>query len=133
MAEKEVQMSLWHLRSKKKPSGGKLNKNIKKKKRNRGSEYLETRIGKTKSKIVKTTGGRNKIKLLSIEEANVSDNSGKVNKYKILSVEDNKANPHFVRRNVVTKGAIIKTEAGLARVTSRPSQDGIVNAVLIEQ
>jgi len=39
----------------------------------------------------------------------------------------------FVRRKIITKGAIIKTELGLAKVTSRPSQDGVVNAVLIEE
>jgi small subunit ribosomal protein S8e len=35
--------------------------------------------------------------------------------------------------NVITKGAIIETEKGLAKVVSRPGQDGVVNAVLIEQ
>ncbi|MEM7825868.1 MAG: hypothetical protein QW412_03355 [Candidatus Aenigmatarchaeota archaeon] len=34
---------------------------------------------------------------------------------------------------MVTKGCIIKTEIGNARVTSRPSQDGVVNAVIIEE
>jgi small subunit ribosomal protein S8e len=34
---------------------------------------------------------------------------------------------------IVNKGAVIKTELGLARVVSRPSQDGIVNAVKIEE
>jgi small subunit ribosomal protein S8e len=37
-----------------------------------------------------------------------------------------------VRRNIVTKGAIIETDAGQARVVSRPGQDGQVNAVLLE-
>ncbi|MGC8940910.1 MAG: 30S ribosomal protein S8e, partial [Candidatus Nanoarchaeia archaeon] len=34
--------------------------------------------------------------------------------------------------NVLTKGAIIETEDGLAKITSRPSRDGIVNAILIQ-
>jgi small subunit ribosomal protein S8e len=34
--------------------------------------------------------------------------------------------------NVITKGAIIETEDGLAKVTSKPSKDGVVNAVLIK-
>jgi small subunit ribosomal protein S8e len=33
----------------------------------------------------------------------------------------------------VTKGAIIQTEIGKARVTSRPGQSGAINAVLIDR
>ncbi|MEM2426420.1 MAG: hypothetical protein QXE83_05420 [Archaeoglobaceae archaeon] len=33
----------------------------------------------------------------------------------------------------MTKGAIIQTEIGKAKVTNRPSQEGIINAVLIEK
>ncbi|MEK6848627.1 MAG: 30S ribosomal protein S8e, partial [Nanoarchaeota archaeon] len=41
------------------------------------------------------------------------------------------ANRHFIRRNIMTKGSVIDTELGKARITSRPGQDGVVNAVLI--
>jgi len=34
---------------------------------------------------------------------------------------------------LLTKGALIETEIGLARVTSRPGQDGVVNAVRVEE
>jgi small subunit ribosomal protein S8e len=47
-------------------------------------------------------------------------------------VEKNTANPNYVRRNLLTKGAIIKTELGSARIVSRPGQDGIINALLLE-
>ena len=56
----------------------------------------------------------------------------KYSKLKILNIIDNKANRHFVRRNIITKGAIIKTEKGNARVNSRPGQEGSINAVLVE-
>jgi len=36
-----------------------------------------------------------------------------------------------MRRSILTKGAIIKTEIGDARITNRPGQDGIINAVLL--
>ncbi|MEK6949175.1 MAG: 30S ribosomal protein S8e, partial [Nanoarchaeota archaeon] len=49
----------------------------------------------------------------------------------IKTISGNPANRHFVRRNIMTKGAIIETEKGKARITSRPGQDGAVNAVLI--
>jgi small subunit ribosomal protein S8e len=46
-------------------------------------------------------------------------------------VKNNPANPFFARRNITTKGAVIETDIGDAIVTSRPGQDGIVNARLI--
>ena len=52
-------------------------------------------------------------------------------KAKIEIVTANPANRHYVRRNIMTKGTIIKTDKGDARVTSRPGQDGVINAVLI--
>ncbi|HDN05822.1 MAG TPA: 30S ribosomal protein S8e, partial [Candidatus Bathyarchaeota archaeon] len=45
----------------------------------------------------------------------------------------NPANVDYDRRGVITKGAIIETSLGLARVTSRPGQNGVINAVLISE
>ena len=71
-----------------------------------------------------------KISLLSENFANIT--VGKETKRaKILSVIENYANPHLTRQNVITKGCIIETELGKARVTSRPGQHGIINAVLL--
>ncbi|MBN2067895.1 MAG: hypothetical protein JW744_05495, partial [Candidatus Diapherotrites archaeon] len=57
-------------------------------------------------------------------------------KAEIVSVTENKANRLFLRRNIVTKGCTIKVKMQgkeqLAKVTSRPGQDGIVQAVLAE-
>jgi small subunit ribosomal protein S8e len=33
---------------------------------------------------------------------------------------------------VITKGAVLDTDAGKARVTNRPGQEGMIHAVLIE-
>jgi len=126
-------MVKWHLRSKRTLTGSRLRRLRKKKKYERGSEFLETRIGKRKVKTKKTKGGGFKLKLLSVEKINVVDpETKKVRRVKIISVEKNPANPHFVRRNIVTKGAIVKTEIGSAKITSKPGQDGIVNAVLVK-
>ena len=57
--------------------------------------------------------------------------SGKTEKTEILRVVKNKANVDYNRRGVITKGAEIETSLGIARVTSRPGGDGIINAVLI--
>jgi len=127
-------MTQWHLRSKRGPTGKLMNRGRKKKRRDRGTKFLETRIGKRISKPHKSRGSFVKIMLLSEEQASLADpNTKKVFPSKILSVKENPANPHYVRRNIITKGAIIETEAGLARVTSRPGQDGIIQAVLLKE
>jgi len=126
-------MALWNLSSKRKPSGGKLKTIRKKRKLDRGSEFLETKIGERKSKNKRTRSGSRKTKLLSVQNINVADNNGKSRPVKIISVEENKANPHYVRRNIITRGAVLKTDIGMARVTSRPGQHGIINGKLIEK
>ncbi len=127
-------MVMWHLRSKRKPTSGRLRRLRKKRKSDRGSEFLEIRIGSEKKKQVRARGDLRKTRLMASEKANVANpRTRKIQVSKILSVEENPANPHYVRRNVITKGAVIKTELGLARVTSRPGQSGIVNAVLLEE
>ena len=71
--------------------------------------------------------------LTSANLANVADHKGKVVKSKILRVKQSPANRDYGRRGVITRGAVIETEAGEAKVTSRPTDDGVVNAVLIEK
>ncbi|NOZ82131.1 MAG: 30S ribosomal protein S8e [Candidatus Micrarchaeota archaeon] len=119
-----------HGRSRRKPTGGLYKRHRKKKKHEMGREAVPVRIGETRKKIVRTRGGNIKVRLLQTDKA-VLFPGGKV--VKILSVKENPANPHYVRMNVITKGAIIETEEGLAKVVSRPGQDGVVNAVLIKR
>lgn len=79
-------------------------------------------------------GGTTKIKALRDNQASVTDpKSGKTEKTKIIRVVKNRANVDYNRRGVITKGAEIETTLGLARVTSRPGSDGIINAVLISR
>ncbi len=127
-------MALWHLRSKRKPTGGRLQRLRKKMRNNRGSMPVETKIGVRKITKKRVEGGNVKLRLNSVEKVNVADpKTGKVKRVKVLSVKENKANVHYIRRNVITKGAVIETEAGLAKVTSRPGQQGIANAVLVAE
>ncbi|MEM7816060.1 MAG: 30S ribosomal protein S8e [Candidatus Aenigmatarchaeota archaeon] len=127
-------MVRWHLRSNRTPTGALVKRSSKKKRFQRGSEFLETKIGKKRTKTKRCRGGNQKTKLLSIDFANVADpKTGRMQKAKIISVQENPANPHYIRRNIITKGAVIKTDMGLAKVTSRPGQHGTVNAVLIEE
>ena len=81
----------------------------------------------------RTMGGNLKVVLLREETANVYiPETRKYEKLKIETIVSNPANRHFVRRNIMTKGSIIKTSKGNARITSRPAQDGMINAVLVK-
>jgi len=126
-------MAKWQGRSLTKSTGGRIWARRKKRKREMGSEFVEARLGPVKRVELRGRGGKKKLRILSMDIADVMDlKTGQTKKAKILTVVENPANPHFVRRNVLTKGAIINTELGRARVTSRPGQTGIVSAVLIE-
>jgi len=50
---------------------------------------------------------------------------------KIVTVRENPANPNYVQRNIITRGAILETELGLVRIHSRPGQDGVLNGVRV--
>ncbi|AEH24127.1 30S ribosomal protein S8e [Pyrococcus yayanosii] len=127
-------MAIWQGRSLKKPSGGRIILARKKRKRELGREPANTRVAeKDQRKIIRTYGGNRKVRLTAAAYANVFDENGRGRKVKILRVIENPANRQFARRNIITKGAIIETEIGKARVTSRPGQDGVVNAVLIKE
>ena len=124
-------MAISQKRSRRKATGGRYNQKYKQKQYELGSQPAHTSIGEARKKILRKMGGEIKRKLLTIDFANVYDpKTKKTVKTKILSVLDNPANRFYARRNIMTKGAVIQTEKGKARVASRPGQDGIVNAVL---
>ena len=123
---------MWHGdQHKRKASGGRKRRYRTKRKFERGSFSAETTLGKPKRKISRKHGGIEKVRLLAVKHANVSDTSGKTTKVEILRVVKNQANVGYDRRGVITKGTIIETPLGTARVTSRAGQDGIVNAILV--
>ena len=116
---------------KRKPSGGRKRSYRGKRKFEKGSFPAETMLGETKTKVERERGGNAKMKILRDKGACVNDpKSGKTEKVEILRVVKNPANVDYDRRGVITKGAIIETTKGLARVTSRPGQHGVINAVL---
>ncbi len=126
-------MSVWHgsLR-KRKLTGGKKRVYRVKRKFEQGGYPAETLLGEPKRKTIRGFGGNMKVKLLTDKFASVTDpKSGKTEKTEIVRVVRNPANVDYNRRGVITKGSEIETALGLARVTSRPGNDGIINAVLI--
>lgn len=102
-----------------------------KKKHELGRSPTETELGEPRYRVVDARGGDSKVRALSTNVANVTKDGETVHA-EILDVVENTANPNYVRRNILTKGAIIDTDEGEARVTSRPGQTGQVNAVLID-
>lgn len=127
-------MAVWHGKKGRTETGKLIKVSRKKRKYELGRYPIYTKIGREKRKIERTKGGEAKVKAISVEFANVLDKkTNMIKKVKILGVQENPANPHFVRHGIITKGCIIKTEIGLAKVTSRPSQEGVVNALLIEE
>ncbi len=78
-------------------------------------------------------GGGIKIILDATNKANVIDPvTNKISNVSLISVASNPSNRDYNRRGVITKGAIIETELGKAKVLSRPGQDGMVNAILVK-
>ena len=112
---------------------GKITKAHKKRKYAIGGEAAMTTLGSDNKKKIKGKGAVVKTKLLSTDYANVVIGDKAV-KCEIVSLVENPSNKDFTRRNVITKGAVLKvrTPEGKevdAKITSRPGQDGILNAV----
>jgi len=125
-------MAIQQKRSKRKPSGARYVSIKKKKQRYLGSLPTMTKVDPLKRISERMMGGAKKQRLLTCDVVNVYDPKSKKHfKVKIEGVEGNPANRNFIRRNILTKGAVIKTSKGEARITSRPGQEGTVNAVLI--
>ncbi len=117
---------------KRKLTGGKKRVYRTKKKYEAGGYPAETVMGEPKRKVSRTLGGNTKVKALTEKFASVTNpQTGATQKTEIVRVVRNGANVDYNRRGVITKGAEIETTLGLAKVTSRPGNDGIINAVLI--
>jgi len=126
-------MSVWHgSQRKRKRTGGRKRAFRVKRNYEKGSFPAETTLGEPKRRNTRGHGGKIKTKVLNDKYASVTDpKSGKTEKTEILRVARNKANVDYNRRGVITKGAEIETRLGLARVTSHPGSDGVINAVLL--
>ena len=80
----------------------------------------------------KVRGKNTKGALKTADFVNLAVPGQKVKKIKILKVLKNPTSKDYERRGVISKGAVLETEAGQCRVISRPGQTGIVNAILIK-
>jgi len=96
-----------------------------------GSPNTRTVVGDESTLRTRSMGGNFKVRSLKVKYVNLSDRSGKVVKSEVLSVAENPAGVDLRRGGIITKGTIIQTPLGRARVTSRPGQVGSISAVII--
>ncbi|HDM23982.1 30S ribosomal protein S8e [archaeon] len=124
------------VRTGRKVTGGRIRPHRKVKRRyERTRPFLGVFVSEKEERVkIRVRGGNYKIRCKAVKYVNLAiPSEGKCVKTEILGIDDNPANREFIRRGIITKGAIIRTKYGLARVVSRPTQDGVVNAVLMEK
>ncbi len=94
----------------------------------------EAVIGSNLEVTRRVRGDNRKMALKTVEFANVSNyDEKKTTRSKVLRVIKNTTNKDYERRGVITKGTVIETELGLARVVSRPGQVGLINAIQLKK
>jgi small subunit ribosomal protein S8e len=116
--------------TKRRPTGGRSRAHRGRRAYEKDGYAIEPIVGAASRRPIRRRGGQVSSGVIFADFANVSDSSGKAIKSRIVRVKKSPANRDYERRGVITKGAILDTEAGEAKVTSRPSADGVVNAVL---
>ena len=125
-------MGIWQGRSRRKPTGGRLRPIRKKRRFEIAREAQLAVLGPGKVKPYRVRGANPKLRILTADTINVYDPATKkCAPAKIVTVRENPANPNYVQRNVITKGAILETELGRVRVRSRPGQDGVLNGIRV--
>jgi len=113
-------------------TGGRYLARRKKKKYERKGLTRVVKLSPVKKKVLRTRGGNKKTVLLSGNEVNLVQKNGKCTKAKLKNVLETSANKFLARQNVLVKGAIVETDLGKAKITNRPSQEGAINAILID-
>ncbi len=123
-------MALSQHRARRKFSGGRFKAARKKRVYELGNHPTDTHLGETERKVVRGKGGNTKQRLLRADVINVMVN-GKAQQATIVTVKENAANINFVRRNIMTKGAIVETNIGRVKISSRPGQHGVLNGIKV--
>ena len=114
-----------------KTSGGRYKKPKKKKLTGRQGQARTVKIGERKTKLLEGRGTTTKLVSFLNNIANVMV-EGKAKKSAIKNVVETPSNIFLARQNILVKGAIIETELGKAKITNRPSQEGNVQAKLLD-
>jgi small subunit ribosomal protein S8e len=89
------------------------------------------KLGPEKRKKKKTKGRTQKTFLLKANKVNVRMGN-KISKLEIKNVLETPSNRFLARQNILSKGTIVQTEKGKVKITNRPSQEGMINGILLE-
>ena len=92
----------------------------------------EALMGEQETTTRKTRGNNRKTALKTVNHVNLVLPNAKIKRSKIVRVLENQTNNDYQRRGVITKGASLETEDGKCKVVSRPGQNGVINAILVE-
>lgn len=115
-------------------SGGRYKKSRKKRLYELPGQKRTTKLGEEKRKSKRIRGGGRKSFLLMVKHVNVPLPKGYgTKKLEIKNVLETPSNRFLARQNIITKGSVVQTELGKVKITNRPSQEGVVNGVLIEE
>jgi len=120
------------LKKGRKKTGGKYIQRRKKKKRELVGQKRIVKLGEEKRKSKKTLGGNKKMVLFKAKKINVTLKNKKIQVAEIKNVLETPSNRFLARQNIITKGTILDTNLGKVKVTNRPSQEGIINGILVE-
>ncbi|OYT36610.1 30S ribosomal protein S8e [Candidatus Pacearchaeota archaeon ex4484_71] len=112
-------------------SGGKYIKRRKKKAYEKPGQKRILKIGENKTKSIRTRGGNKKTFLLKGKIVNVKSKN-KIEKVEIKNVLETPSNRFLARQNIITKGTIVETNLGNVKITNRPTQEGMINGVLVK-
>ena len=113
-------------------SGGRYKKARKKKLYERLGQRKIIKLGEEKRKTIRVRGGNKKAFLLKSKTVNVKLGD-KIKKLEMKNVIETPSNRFLARQNILTKGTIVETDLGKVRITNRPTQEGMVNGILIEE
>ena len=92
----------------------------------------EALMGEQETTTRKTRGNNRKTALKTVNHVNLVLPNAKIKRSKIVRVLENQTNNDYQRRGVITKGAILETEDGKCKLVSRPGQNCVINAILVE-
>jgi len=120
------------LKKGRKITGGRYIKRRKKRLYELPGQRRIVKLGEDKRKSKRVRGGNIKTFLLGAKTINIQLASNKTKKTEIKNVLETPSNRFLARQDILTKGTIVETELGKAKITNRPTQEGIVNGVLIE-
>ncbi len=112
-------------------SGGRYIKRRKKKSYEIAGQKRIVKLGEEKRKTQRTRGGNRKTVLLNAKFVNIKDGK-KSKKVEMKNVLETPSNRFLARQNILTKGTIVETELGKVKITNRPTQESIINGILVE-